>query len=88
MITPDKPRRRWFRFSLKTLLVHLVPCSAVCILVLTCCREPVLGIGAGVPVFDWVGLVAVAVIAGLWIVLFQEDKRARRRQDAERPPHG
>jgi len=79
MTTPAPPRRRWLSYSLKTLFFQIVPCSAVCVLVLTA------GVDEGIPMFHWVKLVIVGIISGLWIVLFQEDKRARQRQAAERP---
>jgi hypothetical protein len=82
-MSEDTSKRSRFRFELRTLLFWVIPYTAMCLFVLTSCREPATGPGEGIPVLHWSRLVAVGVMTAVWIVLFWEDSRARQRQRDE-----
>jgi hypothetical protein len=73
---PQAPRSAWLQFSLRTVLFWIMPYTAVCLLVLTSCREPDLNPDQGVPMFHWVKLTTVGIISGIGALLFWEDGRA------------
>lgn len=77
-------KRRRFRFGLRSLLLWVIPWAALCSVVMTSCREPMLSPGQGLPMFHWTRIAACFVITAVWAVLLWENARASSRQREER----
>ncbi len=78
-----RTRRRWLQYSLRTMMLWVVPYVAVCLFLANVIGEPIKRSDSRPVVINWVTFVAIGIVSIVWSVLFWEDHRARRREARE-----